>query len=169
MSRAELILYATPTGPLATALDALFDELRSAAPTTAQSYPPHCTLTGFFHRDPEEVDRITGEVERATATVVPGPVTVARLQFADRWIGLELNSRWLLEVTTAFGATHRLDPHDDPLRPKDWLHLSLAYGDGDLDGARERIRRADLPMDASWVVGLWQRHADGAWTDLSRR
>ncbi|MDG2026150.1 MAG: hypothetical protein P8J50_03515 [Acidimicrobiales bacterium] len=50
MSRAELILYATPTGPLAEELDRLFAQFAERAPTTAQTYPPHCTLTGFFQR-----------------------------------------------------------------------------------------------------------------------
>ena len=43
----ELILYATPTGPLADACAAYFGAVE---PTTAQTYPPHVTLTGFFHR-----------------------------------------------------------------------------------------------------------------------
>ena len=48
MSRRELILYATPTGPLADACDRFFAAVESIGPTVAQTYPPHCTLTGFF-------------------------------------------------------------------------------------------------------------------------
>ncbi len=55
MPRAQLILYAIPTGLLAEQCDRLFRMVRAIAPTTAQTYPPHCTLTGFFQR-PENAD-----------------------------------------------------------------------------------------------------------------
>lgn len=168
MSRAELILYATPTGPLADAIADLFAVLARRAPTTAQTYPPHCTLTGFFRRDRSEIARIRAEVDDAVAAASPGPVTIERMRSADNWVGLELSSTWLLAVTSAFVDIHRLGPGDDPLRPKDWLHLSIAYGDGDLAAAAPIATTLDLRQPVGWKIGLWERAPDGPWTALSR-
>ncbi|GJM39588.1 MAG: hypothetical protein DHS20C19_29550 [Acidimicrobiales bacterium] len=170
MSRAELILYATPNGPLADALYELFDRLRRDAPTTAQTYPPHCTLTGFFHRGRADVARVIDDAHAAvTAVAPPASVTVERLRLAPDWVGLELTAPWLLAVTEAFADRHVLGDGDDALRPKDWLHLSIAYGDGDLDTAASLASEMDPTLDAAWDVGVWERAADGSWTDLSRR
>lgn len=168
MSRAELIIYATPTGPLADALADLFAELARRAPTTAQTYPPHCTLTGFFRRDRREIDRIRAEVTDAVATTPPGSVTINQLRATDTWVGLELTSPWLLAFTAAFVDVHRLGPGDDPLRPKDWLHLSIAYGEGDLAAAAPIATTLDLDQPVGWEIGLWEREPDGMWTALSR-
>jgi alpha-D-ribose 1-methylphosphonate 5-triphosphate diphosphatase len=48
--RRELILYATPTRPLADQCNTFFEAAADLGPTSAQLYPPHCTLTGFFRR-----------------------------------------------------------------------------------------------------------------------
>ncbi|MDW3218951.1 MAG: hypothetical protein R8F63_10095 [Acidimicrobiales bacterium] len=169
MTHAELILYATPTGPLADALADLFERLRRDAPTTAQTYPPHCTLTGFFHRARTDVARAVDDARAAVAAAGPPTlVTVDRLRFAPDWIGLELTAPWLLAVTEAFVDRHELAEGDDALRPKDWLHLSIAYGDGDLDAAARMAQRLDPTLVAGWDVGVWERDADGSWTELSR-
>lgn len=171
MSRAELILYATPRGPLAEALDDLFDRLRRDSPTTAQAYPPHCTLTGFFHRARADVARVVDDAHEAvvTAASMPARVSVEGLRLAADWIGLEITAPWLRAVTEAFVDGHVLGDGDDELRPKDWLHLSIAYGDGDLDTAARLAAELDPTLDAAWDVGVWERSTDGSWADLSRR
>lgn len=164
--RAELILYATPVGPLADALTEAFERISEVSPTTAQTYPPHCTLTGFFHRDPSATARIAGEVARSANATTTGPVEVTALHRGADWIGLELQSSWLLDVTAHFVRTHRLDPGDDELRPKDWLHLSIAYGVDDLAAADRALGDIDLSLSVFWEVGLWQRHPGGSWTTI---
>lgn len=169
MSRDELILYATPFGPLGEQLDALDEELQVAGPTTAQTYPPHCTLTGFFHRRPAAVPRIVDEVAQTLAEVGPCPVDgveIVALRDEPGWIGLELRSDWLLAVTAGFVARHRVEDGDDALRPKDWPHVSIAYGDGDMAPAQARLDRIDPTLPAAWRIGLWRRGRDGSWARL---
>ena len=167
MTRAELILYATPAGRLAAAIDDAFDRIATSGPTTAQTYPPHCTLTGFFHRDPDEIERIAAEVAFALADAPEGPVTIVDLHRRPEWTGLELQSPWLHSVVERFVALHRLGPGDDPLRPKDWLHLSLAYGIDDLGPANAALGDLDTGLSVVWDVALWQRHPNGAWSRLA--
>ena len=103
MSRAELILYATPVGPLADALDRLYRHLRVAGPTTAQEYPPHCTLTGFFRRAGGESEAAIVEIGRAVVAAGPvpdGAVEIVGLMTTDGWAGLEIRSPWLRELTS---------------------------------------------------------------------
>ena len=167
MTRAELILYATPAGPLADALANAFDEINRLTPTTAQTYPPHCTLTGFFHRDPSTIERIREEVAQAETDAAPGPVEIAALHRRADWIGLELRSDWLHEVTARFLLGHQLGPRDDELRPKDWLHLSIAYGIDDLAAADKALGEFDPALSVTWEIALWQRHPDGSWAYIS--
>lgn len=172
MTRAELILYATPTGALGAALDRIFGRIADRGPTTAQDYPPHCTLTGFFHRHHDEIPRIVAEVDEAVAEIGPPPeraVDVVSLHRRADWIGLELASDWLHAVTAAFVAVHRVDAGDDALRPKAWLHLSIGYGVDDLTAADAAARELDPTVAAPWEIALWQRHRDGHWSRPSRR
>lgn len=165
----ELILYATPTGPLARAVDryetAVLAEL---TPTAAQTYPPHCTLTGFFHRDDAGTTAAIDEMGRAVEAagpVPPGSVEVVDLVVTGHWVGLELRSPWLIELTAGIAARHRPGPGDDTLRLKDWLHLSLAYGVVEDLGPHAALARlhVDPADEVAWEVGLWERRPDGSW------
>ena len=167
--RAEFILYATPSGPLAATLDDVFARLAAEGPTTAQAYPPHCTLTGFFHREPSAAPRLIAELAAARGgdpQPPTGEVEIVALHHRPDWIGFELRSPWLQQLTERFVERHVSRPDDDPLRPKDWLHLSIAYGEGDLRRAAELTRPFDLSLPVKWDVDLWQRHDDGAWSRL---
>lgn len=158
----ELILYATPSGPLADACSRYF---AAVEPTVAQTYPPHVTLTGFFHRH---------DARRATAAAIaldPVPVEaveIKRLVCSDEWVGLEVGSPWL--ETAAAGFAERVQPGagEDEIRLKDWLHLSLAYGIDDLarHGARAEVE-IDVTADVAWEVALWERSEDNGWERLT--
>lgn len=169
MSTAELILYATPGGPLGDALDKLFEQIADRGATTAQDYPPHCTLTGFFHRDPADIPRITAEVDHAMATVGRRPidaVDIVALHRRSDWVGLELASDWLHDLTARFVDSHVVGAHDDAIRPKDWLHLSIGYGIDDLGAATTAAVGLDLTLPVDWEITLWQRHPEGSWSRL---
>ena len=157
----ELILYATPTGPLAAACDEYFAAASELGPTVAQTYPPHCTLTGFFHRSPAEAEATIAALARLLADTGPvpdGAVEVGGLTTSEGWVGLELRSEWLAKLIAAAVAEH------DDLRPKDWLHLSLAYGVDDLaEHAALAERLVDPAAPAGWETAVWERIGGTTW------
>lgn len=165
MERLALILYATPTGPLAEQVDAYFAVAEELGSTTAQTYPPHVTLTGFFHRAADDLDRIRAEATAVIDRHRPIPadaVRVTDLAYLDGWVGLTVESALLEAVTAEFVAEHHLGDGDDALRPKDWLHLSLAYGVDDLDPYWARVEGlVDPAAEVTWEVGLWERTPTG--------
>ena len=168
MKRRELILYATPTGELANTCARYFEAAASLGPTAAQGYPPHCTLTGFFHRAGERGEEVADEVAdllHATGQPPAGAVTVRGPRRHDHWLGLELESDWLARVVAEFVDHHRLDPGDDRLRPKERLHLSLAYDVLDLDPYVELADGFDFGAgaDGPWQVALWERGPNNGW------
>lgn len=170
MSKDELILYATPTGAFADACDRYWATLeRLGSPTTAQTYPPHCTLTGFFRRKPADIPRAVGEVA-AVSQATGGDLTVsaARLKKSGDWVGFALESLPFEAAIREFVSRHVVGDGDDTLRPKTWLHLSLSYGDGaDPDRHLTEAEQVFSGVEAGhWSLGLWRRR-DGAWRRLS--
>lgn len=168
-SPAELILYATPTGWLAERCTSYFAQAEAIGPTTAQTYPPHCTLTGFFRRDPSRVPAVVAEATNvidAHPQPAPDAVEIAALTMSDSWIGFELISPWLDDVIAAFVAKHEIQPDEDLIRPKNWLHLSLAYGIDDLVPYQPDAVPLNeiVGRDSTWDVALWERNADLTWT-----
>lgn len=179
----ELILYAEPGGELG-ARCADFWAAMSAADTTtsAQEYPPHVTLTGFFHRPPERLPDVLAAFEAALDAAVPAGFdgvrwaapTALELQANDEWTGLHVDAPWMDAVIAAFvadAAVQVAGSGEDALRPKSWLHVSLAYGEGYDHVARDAAAEAALPFtglpaEAEWSVSLWRR-AEGAWERLA--
>ena len=177
-SRTELILYATPTGLLGEWCDDFSNAVAAIGPTLAQTYPMHCTLTGFFRRTASQRSRVVDAVEKLLAAAGPvplGAVEVVSLRQHDEWIGLELSSSWLLDLAARFATEHEIEPGDDPIRLKDWLHLSFAYGVDDLTqytSVASPLRRdpSQWPADvraAVWEVALWERTGPGGWSRLT--
>ena len=169
MTDRELILYACPAGPLGEDLDRYFEEAtRRFGPTAAQTYPVHCTLTGFFRRSPDRADEVLARLGAILAEIGPPPpdsIAVEGLGVHDAWVGLELDSAWLLELIETVVAADVTIDGEDALRAKDWLHVSLAYGVDDVAGYAKLARETvDPTRSATWSVGLWERHVNGTWT-----
>ncbi|MCH7788553.1 MAG: hypothetical protein IH940_03835 [Acidobacteria bacterium] len=170
MTSRELILYATPTGALAAACEQYFAAVDDVGATTAQAYPPHCTLTGFFHRSESRATQVIADLtaEICQAGRPPsGLVRIAGLRAIDGWVGLTLESPWLIELTESVITGQELAAGDDPLRPKDWLHLSLAY---EVDDTAPYLALADHIVGTeagddlgnfSWEVAIWERIEPG--------
>ena len=165
--RRELILYATPSGPLGDQCNAYFAEAKRLGGTTAQTYPPHCTLTGFFRRTSTRAEGVITEMTELLTKAGSPPaaeVEVVGLRTTGDWVGIELRSLWLRRLTTRLIAAHRVGSGDDELRAKDWLHLSLAYGVEDLEPYAVAARRLmDPPTSAEWQLAIWERRADRSW------
>ena len=171
---AEVILYATPDGPLADRCERFFESsTRRLGPTTAHTYPPHISLTGFFHRSPHRLADLIASVNSPGPP--PGRVQVTELAIHDGWVGLVIDSPWLLQLTAAFADRDEPVGAEDPIRLKTWLHLSLAYGSDQASGAAIDVvpyaelaaRIVDPSAAARWRVGLWRRHHSGGWDELS--
>jgi ubiquitin-associated SH3 domain-containing protein len=168
MSRRELILYATPSGALAETCAGYFEAASAHGSTAAQGYPPHCTLTGFFHRTDQRVDGVAAEVRELLADAGEPPAGSVQLRGPrrhDHWLGLEIESSWLEQIVAGFVDRHQLESGDDLLRPKDWFHLSLAYDVLDLEPYVELAHDFDFTVgaDEPWLVALWERGPGGNW------
>ena len=124
-------------------------------------------MTGFFQRTRDRIAEVAVEVQTLVDRHGPIPATAvadSRLTSGPEWVGLELHSPWLQALTADFERSHRLLDGEDPIRPKDWLHLSLAYGREDLDPHRALAEQLFAPIPTGgWEVALWQRLADGSW------
>lgn len=168
MGVSELILYACPTGELAGQIDDIFTKLADR-PTTAQHYPPHCSLTGFFHDDPGAVPIYAqaAEVTVAAAANPPVSIEVVALRTEHWWIGLEIRSPSLHTLAADFTRqVADIPTRIDDVRLKDWLHVSLAYGyePDEHDELADLITSTVVPLAATgWELRLYER-ANEIWT-----
>lgn len=152
------IVYATPGGRIETSCRRLWDLLaRRGIATTAQMYPPHCTLTGFFPCPEHLLDDVAARLAGAVPGEWEPPPVLDHLE-TDEWVGLTVSSpQWeALAVRFADGCAGL---PIEAVRPKTNLHLSLAYGPeyvrhqhGHL--VQHLFAAVDLG-DADWTIGLW--------------
>ena len=172
--RRELIVYLTPGDHLGQQCATFFAQARDRfGPTTAQTYPPHVTLTGFFHRELGSAAAVVDTMQSAISEAGPvpgGAVEVVGQRVSEEWVGLEIRSAWAKQVVETLVASAQLNPGDDALRPKDWLHLSLAYGDHPPETSIEAYGRlasetVDPSAPAAWRISVWERCVDGSWVD----
>lgn len=171
----ELILYAEPGGALGARCTEYWASVSAAeATTSAQEFPPHVSLTGFFHRPHDRVAEVTAAFAAALDAAAPagldgirwvGPVAL-EFQANDTWIGLHVEAPWMDAVIAAFVAACPQVAGDDPVRPKSWLHVSLSYGEqfewacAAAETAAVQAGFADLAGESDWSVSLW--HRDGS-------
>ena len=167
----KFIVYACPSGPLAEQLAVYFEKSRLlCGPNAAHQYMPHCTLTGFFEDVTSAVPTYMQKLERSLKRCQrsqPQPVLrVEDLAFRPDWHGLELSSDWLKKLILNFVCTATSPTRKTPLRPKDWLHLSLAYDFAPEQAAALKTLARDCvdpQAPVSWELRFYQRHPDNAW------
>jgi hypothetical protein len=167
----KFIVYACPVGELATQLDTYFEKSRlMCGPNTAHEYMPHCTLTGFFEDVSSAIPKYTQSLERSLKRFKRSqphpPLAIQGLAFRPDWQGLELTSDWLRKLILDFVCTATSPTRKTPLRPKDWLHLSLAYGfmPDQADALQTLALKWVNPQSAVvWELRFYQRNPDGSW------
>lgn len=167
----NFIIYACPVGELADQLAAYFEKSRHACgPNTAHEYMPHCTLTGFFEDVTSAAPKYTQALERSLKrfrrSQPTPPLQIDGLKFRADWHGLELSSEWLRKLILDFVCTATSPTRKSPLRPKEWLHLSLAYGFLPDQADTLKALAEDLVDPASavnWELRFYQRQPDQSW------
>jgi ubiquitin-associated SH3 domain-containing protein len=171
---AELILYACPVGPLATAIEAHWRQVESSVgPNSAHEYMPHVTLTGFFRAAPSEIHRHVEVIGQLVMEEPPPPsaVSVTGALYEPDFHVLTVESRWAARLARRFA--DRCPPtatRAAAIRPKDRLHVSLAYGFTPDDGPTlQRMSRAavDPSLPTVWELRFYERLAPGAWCVLA--
>jgi hypothetical protein len=167
----EYIVYACPRGKLATQLAGYFAASREhVGINTAHHYMPHSTLTGFFHDQPAAVSSYCTALEaalyRARPYRPPAALSILGMELQEDFHGLLLDGPWLKALIADFARSAHSPTRQDALRPKDWLHLSLAYGfPPEQHGPLATLARAlvDIRAPVAWELGLYERHAGSAW------
>lgn len=164
----ELILYACPVGELAIQLDAYY--ARTCAefgPNAAHRYPPHVTLTGFFH---DTVAAIPIYIQALTVALAAAPqppkITITGATFTPTFHGVLIESPWLVDLTRTFARLAHSPTRRDALRLKDWLHLSLAYDfSPEHHAPLAECGRAMVDITASvwWELRLYERYSVNEW------
>jgi ubiquitin-associated SH3 domain-containing protein len=166
--RARLIVYAVPLGPLGDGLREYWRRAAAVGPNAALEYPPHCTVTGFFSRERGVVDSVVGALDAAVRAGAPGPASpwVDRLVLDGPWLGLLLDAPDLVRLAARFAATAPTGPDDDPVRPKDDPHLSLAYEHEPPAAstfAALAARLVPTTVDVPWELRLYEGDRGGTW------
>ena len=167
----ELILYACPTGPLAEQIEGFFRRSGERfGPNGVHAYPPHVTLTGFFHDQAASIPVYRAALVASLAAGLPtrpaawiaigGQVTEHGL------LHLPITSGWLKRVAADFAARAASPTRQEPPPVKSQLHLSLAYRfrpedePGLIALARELV---DPSARAAWELRLYERLPDRGW------
>jgi len=157
-------------GPLAEELRRYFSAAAEACgPNAAHAFPPHVSVTGFFHdRAPDW--QAYGDALAAAAQQIGRPptpeATVTTLFLHDHHHGLAVESPWLCALAAEFAARAPAATRMDAVRPKRDLHISLAYGFDALFGPRlaDLARRlVDPAVGAEWELRLYERASGNRW------
>ncbi|MCU0494158.1 MAG: hypothetical protein MUD01_21420 [Chloroflexaceae bacterium] len=166
----ELILYACPSGSLAAQIEEYYRQSREACgPNQAHRYPPHITLTGFFHDEAEAVPgylaALEAALQRARAAALP-TITIKEMALGEAWHGLEIDSPWLQALAADFAAHAASPSRRDAIRLKDWLHVSLAYGFAPEQGpalAALASELVDVSAAVVWELRFYERLPGDEW------
>jgi len=165
----EVILYATPTGDLLAWCNDYFHIADQLGGTEAQKYPPHCSMTGFFHRSTSRLNEAVWALGNLDVKSVDIPIDSLNISLdKPSWLGIEIGSESLSSIISLFSSNYKNLSDEDPIRVKEWLHLSLAYGVEDIGPFKEALIDMDaLPSEPSWEISLWQRHRHNLWKRLN--
>lgn len=130
--QARFILYACPLGGFADQLEQFYAESsQTIGRTPAQDYMPHSSLTGFFidtEINPKPyIDSFVPLLDKHLADIPTPPITITNLKMNDLFIGFELEAQWIKDMVRTWKNSIDIPTLLEPIRPKDWLHLSLAY------------------------------------------
>lgn len=167
----QLIVYACPLGPLAEQIEIYFNKSRSlCGPNKAHGYMPHCSLTGFFYDDPAQaqhyVERLEDCYQRYWSGSSRNRIGVKGMEFKPDWHGLLLDAPILKRMMQQFAQSSATPTCQEKIRPKSWLHLSLAYGfHGNQSKRLESLAQALIQpeREVNWQLRFYRREQGNGW------
>jgi hypothetical protein len=171
MPPTDLIVYACPTGPLATQIEAFYAaSLAQCGPNNAHAYPPHITLTGFFHDEPAAVPRYVAALHAAHGRALargPAEISITDLLLRPDFLAFTFESPWLEALAADFAASVA-EPltRQDAIRVKSWLHLSLAYGFAEQQFQPLKVlaeQHIDRAAPVGWELRFYERQPGDTW------
>ena len=168
----ELLVVATPVGPLAHAIDAYRQAVVvRIGINPAHRSPPHCLLTRSFY------DRLTSarSYRRAIVATLRSQQRLLRgvataLTTNQEWHSLEIESPSLTALAVEIAAGGTSATRHEHVMAHSLLRLALAT---DFDAADHHLlselahRIVDPALPAEWRVDLWER-SDGNWRNALR-
>ncbi len=168
---AKFIVYACPQGPLAEQLQAYLDHSRERiGRNAAHAYRPHCTLTAFFEDDPRVIPGDLALLDQLVQHGLPScpqpAIRVMGMGLQPGWIGLELDSPWARQLAGDFAFAANRSQRNTLVRPKNRLHLSLAYEyPRQQQAALAALARQQVEPESavSWQIRYYQREAGASW------
>ena len=166
----KFIVYACPVGKLNEHIENYLQESQElCGENKAHMYMPHCTLTGFFADDVGSIDYYVNALDRVYSAAQGNldlSIAIKKLNFGDRWHGLELQAEGLKQLIFNFSQIEKSPTRQENLRLKDWLHLSLAYGFNPEDREQLKnlaIKAINLRADVRWELRFYQKNPDWTW------
>lgn len=172
----EFIVYACPTGPLAIRLDHYFQVTRQrVGANAAHSYPPHVSLTGFFHDGRGSVALYVTALDRALhrrwSSKPEHVVERMVLRLDHGFHRFDITAPWLQKLTGSFGRRAASPTRRDSIRRKDGLHLSLAYQYAPEQEATLATLARDLidtRLPVGWDLCFFERSMSKGWVCYAR-
>ena len=164
------IVYACPTGELNKQIEEYFKEaIKLCGKNKAHQYMPHCTLTGFFTDELnsvpfylEALDKAYTEAKNNTSL----DIEIISITFNDSWHGLELQGDNIKQLIANFAELENSPTRQEPIRLKDWLHLSLAYGFNSQNTKQLKhlaTELIDIQANVNWELRFYQKNPDWTW------
>jgi hypothetical protein len=173
----DYILYVRPSNELGKELRTYWNDVKSDSSishSAITTYPPHCSLTGFFPRTEPKATYIRAvkdamdSLDSASKTIsVKALVQGNQNQPLDY---IQLSSSYLLTVTKAFmknasiPSKYLKDPQAFPYHITLRNHVYVQNAQKKLKKIQKLERKIHLKAKASWSLYLYQRDDNG---DLS--
>lgn len=172
MEPEKFIVYACPIGELFKQVEGYYQISQTACgQNLAHQYMPHCSLTGFFEAPIDEMpiylEALHQAYQQAKQQENPLYLQILGMTFKSNWHGLELEEIGIKKLITDFIQRIENLKLEVKIRPKNGLHLSLAYGfkPQDFQSLKQLALQYINPQTpTAWELRFYQRHLDGEWT-----
>jgi ubiquitin-associated SH3 domain-containing protein len=172
METEKFIVYACPTGELYQQIETYYQiSQTTCGENSAHQYMPHCSLTGFFEASTDDIsvfiEALNQTYQQRQKQKISLSLQVLGMMFKSEWQGLELEGKAVKHLIHDFIQKIEESNLTVNIRPKDWLHLSLAYGfqpQHYLILKQLAQEYVNPQTSTEWELRFYQRHYNGEWT-----